>query len=156
MKKIKNPWIGIEGYNCVGCCPDNEIGLKMEFYEDSDEIVSFWDPTDNYQSWIDTLHGGIQSLIIDEICGWVLFRKLQTTGVTSRLEVKYLKPVTIKNNKLTIRARLAKHARNVAYIDAEIYNQEGVLCCKGTAIYFCAPREKAQETGLYECVLEEE
>ena len=29
MKKIKNPWIGIEGYNCVGCCPDNEIGLKM-------------------------------------------------------------------------------------------------------------------------------
>ena len=69
--------------------------------------------------------------------------------------MKYLKPVTIKNNKLTIRARLAKHARNVAYIDAEIYNQEGVLCCKGTAIYFCAPREKAQEIGLEECVLEE-
>jgi hypothetical protein len=44
----------------------------------------------------------------------------------------------------------------VAYIDAEIYNQEGILCCKGTAIYFCAPKEKAQETGLYECVLEEE
>ena len=67
MKKIKNPWIGLEGYNCIGCCPDNEIGLKMEFYEDGDDIVSFWDPTDNYQSWIDTLHGGIQSLIIDEI-----------------------------------------------------------------------------------------
>jgi hypothetical protein len=44
----------------------------------------------------------------------------------------------------------------VAYIEAEIYNAEGVVCSKGTAVYFCAPKEKAEEIGLYECVLEEE
>ena len=156
MKKIKNPWVDVEGYNCFGCCPDNEMGLKMEFYEDGDDIVSIWDPSMNYQSWINTLHGGIQSLIIDEICGWVLFRKLQCSGVTSRLEVKYLKPVNIKENTLTIRARLVKHVRNIAYLEAEIYNKAGEVCCKGTTVYFCASKEKSIETGLKECVLEEE
>ena len=36
MKKIINPWKGMEGYNCFGCAPNNEAGVKMEFYEDND------------------------------------------------------------------------------------------------------------------------
>ena len=26
MKKIINPWKGLEGYNCFGCAPNNEAG----------------------------------------------------------------------------------------------------------------------------------
>ena len=44
MKKIINPWKGLEGYNCFGCASNNEAGLKMEFYEDGDEVVSIWKP----------------------------------------------------------------------------------------------------------------
>ncbi len=39
MKKIINPWKGMEGYNCFGCAPNNEAGVKMEFYEDGDEVI---------------------------------------------------------------------------------------------------------------------
>ena len=49
MKKIINPWIGTEGYNCFGCAPNNEWGVKMEFYEDGDDIVSFWQPDGRFQ-----------------------------------------------------------------------------------------------------------
>ena len=42
MKKIINPWRDHPEYNCFGCCPDNPIGLHMEFYEDGDYIVSKW------------------------------------------------------------------------------------------------------------------
>ena len=51
-RKIINPWRrSAEGrlqgknhpeYNCFGCCPENPIGLHMEFYEDGDYIVSKW------------------------------------------------------------------------------------------------------------------
>ena len=58
MKKIINPWKGMEGYNCFGCAPNNEAGVKMEFYEDNDEVISIWRPRPEYQGWIDTLHGG--------------------------------------------------------------------------------------------------
>ena len=44
MKKIINPWKGLEGYNWFGCAPNNEAGIKMEFYEDGDEVVSIWKP----------------------------------------------------------------------------------------------------------------
>ena len=44
MKKIINPWKDLEGYNCFGCAPNNESGVKMEFYEDGDEVVSIWKP----------------------------------------------------------------------------------------------------------------
>lgn len=87
MKKIINPWKGLEGYNCFGCAPNNEAGVRMEFYEDGDEIVSIWKPRPEYQGWIDTLHGGIQAVLLDEICAWVVLRKLQTTGVTSKMEL---------------------------------------------------------------------
>lgn len=48
MRKIKNPWMDKEGYNCFGCSPDNPIGVHMEFFEDGDDIISFWKPQTHY------------------------------------------------------------------------------------------------------------
>ena len=31
MKKIINPWEGLDGYMCFGCAPNNPLGLHMEF-----------------------------------------------------------------------------------------------------------------------------
>ena len=56
--------------------------MGMEFYEDGDYIVSKWHPEKNYQGWVNTMHGGILSTLIDEVCGWVVTRKLQTSGNT--------------------------------------------------------------------------
>ena len=106
MKKIINPWKGLEGYNCFGCAPNNEAGVRMEFYEDGDEIVSIWKPRPEYQGWIDTLHGGIQAVLLDEICAWVVLRKLQTTGVTSKMETRYRKSVDTKDSHVVLRAAI--------------------------------------------------
>ena len=117
MRKIKNPWTDKEGYDCYGCCHDNPIGLHMDFYEDGDDIVCFWNPQQHFQGWVDTLHGGIQSTLIDEIASWVVFRKMSTTGVTSNLEVKFKKPVMTTENQITLRAHLVELRRNIATIE---------------------------------------
>lgn len=155
MKKIKNPWLGKEGYNCICCSPTNPIGLKLEFWEDGDDIVAIWHPSTNYQGWIDTLHGGVQSMLLDEVAGWVVTRKLQTTGVTSKIEVQYLKPISTLDKGLSIRARVTKQMRNIAFIEGEITNFEGELCTKASLVYFCASKQKAQEIGFVGCELEE-
>ena len=136
MKKIINPWRNHEGYNCFGCSPDNPIGLHMEFYEDGDYIVSTWHPEHNYQGWVDTMHGGILSTLIDEVCGWVVTRKLQTSGYT-------------------VRAKVTKQVRNLAYISAEITNSKGELCNEGEAIYFLMNEDKAKGMGFLHCEVEE-
>lgn len=145
MKKIINPWIGLEkeGYNCIGCAPNNPYGLKMEFYEDGDDIVSFWTPSENYQGWLHTLHGGIQSLLIDEIAGWLVARKMQTSGMTTNLEVKFKRPIaTGLDVTLEIRARLTGVRHNLASISSQILCN-GQLCTSGELTYFCFSKEKA-------------
>jgi uncharacterized protein (TIGR00369 family) len=124
MRKIKNPWLQKEGYHCFGCCPDNPAGVHMEFFEDGDEVVCFWLPQAHFQGWVDTLHGGIQSTLIDEIASWVVFRKLQTTGVTNKLEVKFMKPIMTTENQITLRARLVEMKRQVAFIEVKVYNSQ--------------------------------
>ena len=74
MKKIKNPWLHKPGYNCIGCSPDAPMGLHLDFWEDGEDVVSRWTPTADYQGWIATLHGGVQSLLIYEVAGWVVTR----------------------------------------------------------------------------------
>lgn len=156
MKKIKNPWLHKPGYNCIGCSPDNPMGLHLDFWEDGEDVVSRWTPTADYQGWIDTLHGGVQSLLLDEVAGWVVTRKLQTTGVTSKMVVQYVKPISTYDSLLTIRARISRQMRNVAFIEGEIYNAHGEVCTKATLTYFCASRQKAEETmGFCGCDVEE-
>lgn len=156
MKKIINPYKDLEGYFCFGCAPHNDAGLKMEFYEDGEDIVSVWKPDGKFQGWLNTLHGGIQSALIDEICAWVVMRKLQTTGVTSKMEVKYMKPVSTLDCQITLRAKMTNRMRNIVVIEAGLYNGNNELCSKGTCTYFTFPHEKAvSEMYFHECSLEE-
>jgi uncharacterized protein (TIGR00369 family) len=136
MKKISNPWIGVEGYNCFGCAPHNEAGVKMEFYEDGDEVVCVWQPRPEYQGWINTLHGGIQAVLLDEICAWVVIHKLQTTGVTSKMETRYMKPVMTTEEHVTLRARIVETKRNIVLLEAFLYNSKDELCTKALCTYF--------------------
>lgn len=156
MKKILNPWIHKEGYNCFGCAPNNASGLKMEFYEEGEEVISEWRPQPQYQGWIDTLHGGIQAVLLDEICAWVIVRKLQTTGVTSKMETRYLKPVSTNDRKLTLRAHIVETRRNIVTVEASLYSEAGVLCTQATCTYFTFSKEKAAEMGFQSCKLEDE
>ena len=155
MKKIINPWLNHPEYDCFGCCPDNPIGLHMEFYEDDDYIVSTWHPESHYQGWVNTMHGGILSTLIDEVCGWVVTSKLQTSGYTVQLNVKFRKAVPTTEPELTVRAKVTKQVRNLAYINAEIINNKGEVCNEGEAIYFLMPPEKAAEMGFLHCEVEE-
>ena len=156
MKKIRNPFAGLEdkGYNCFACCQSNPFGLKMEFYEDGEDVVCLWDSRNEYQSWVNTLHGGIQATLMDEIGGWVVSRKLQTTGITSHLNVKYRNPVPT-GVTLEIRARLKEMKRNLAFIEATI-SHEGKVCSSAEMIYFCFPKDRAAREFLFNgCELED-
>lgn len=156
MRKIKNPWTGKEGYDCFGCAPGNPVGLHMEFYEDSDDIVSFWRPVSHCQGWVDTLHGGIISTLMDETAGWVVSRKLQTTGVTSRLDVRFRKPVMTTETQVTLRAHIVSQMRNIVTIHVTLENAHGEVCDEADATYFTFSKDHAREMGFTSCDVEGE
>ena len=158
MKKIINPFLPLteKGYNCFACAPNNPYGLKMEFYEDGDDIVSFWSPDDNFQGWLKTLHGGIQATLIDECAGWLISRKFQTSGMTTNLNIKYKKPVpTGKDVTLEIRTRVKQVKRNFVFMEASIAHN-GEVCSTGELTFYCFTKEVAEKDFLFRgCEVEE-
>lgn len=157
MKKIINPWTDLDGYMCFACSPQNPVGLHMEFYEDGDDIVAFWKPTGYTQGWLNTLHGGIQSTLMDEVGGWIVVRKLQTTGVTSRLEAKFLKSISTNDSQICIRGRITEQKRNAVFIETEIYNSQDELCAQAKMVYFVVTPERAANEFFFKgCKTEDE
>ena len=129
MKKIINPWKGMEGYNCFGCAPNNEAGVKMEFYEDNDEVI----------------------------CAWVILRKLQTTGVTSKMETRYRKSISTNDSHVVLKAHIKEVKRNIVIIEARLYNKDEELCTEALCTYFTFPKEKArEEMHFLSCEVEDE
>ena len=131
MKKIINPWKGLDGYMCFGCAPENPQGLHMEFYEDGEDIVAFWKPESHYQGWLETLHGGIQTTMMDEL--------------TSRLDARFLKSISTREPRLMIRGRIKEQKRNAIFIETEIYNSQNELCSRADIVYFVVTKEQATE-----------
>lgn len=155
MKKIINPYLGKEGYNCICCSPNNPIGLRLEFWEDGEDVLTKWNPSQNYQGWVNTLHGGVISMLMDEVAGWVINRKLQTTGVTTRLEIKYRKPVLTDETQIIVRGHIAQQRRNIVTIALTLENEKGEICNEGEAVYFTFGEDKAREMGFDGCKVED-
>ena len=149
MRKIKNPYANLEGYNCFGCSPNNQSGLQMEFFEDGDFVVSEWEPKQHRAGYGNVLHGGIQSTILDEIASWLVYTKVKTAGVTATLNVKYKNTVFTDKGNLTIRAKLIDQNKRFATIHAEILDHEKKVCSEAEVKYFLFPLEIAQRKFHY-------
>ena len=149
MTKLNNPFIGVEDYNCFGCAPDNENGLRMEFYEDGDDVVSLWNAPDYFQGYNYILHGGVRASLIDELAAWVVFIKLKTAGYTTRLDVKYSGPVYTNRGTITLRGRVSGMKKNIAVVDVDLLDEKGVVVTSGTAEYFTIPEKIARKKMMY-------
>jgi acyl-coenzyme A thioesterase PaaI-like protein len=151
MRKIKNIHLkdDPEVYQCFGCSPYNEFGLQLEFWEDGDELVSFWNPRPILQSYPKVLHGGIQSTLLDEIAGWVVYVKCGTVGLTAEMKVRFKKPLMIDEGEITIRAKLLEQNKRFALIHAILMNTSGVVCAEAELRYFLLSESDAREKYNY-------
>ena len=95
-------------------------------------------------------------MLMDEVAGWVINRKLQTTGVTMQLNVKYKRPVMTTDTLVTVRGHIVGQRRNIVTIHLTLTNSAGELCDEGEAIYFTFGPDKAHEMGFDGCRVEGE
>ena len=150
-REIKNPFDQTkpEDYNCFGCSPHNKIGLKLQFFEEDADIVSMWKPQRDLEGYPGVVHGGIQSLLLDEIGAWTVYIKCKTGGVTTKIEVDYLSPLRIEKGAVTVRGRLLEQQGRTAKIRALLYDGDGDLCTEALVTYFIYPEEMARKRFFY-------
>ena len=149
MIKLINPKTDNEDAECFACSPHNAIGLKMEFYEKDDKIISFWEPDKNYEGFNNVLHGGIQATLIDETAAWSVFVKGATSGVTKSLEIQYINPVYINKGKIRLEAVYTEEDNKHARINVDLIDHKGRIATTGQAIYTIYPQKIARKKMNY-------
>lgn len=151
MRKIKNIHLNDdpEVYQCFGCSPHNESGLQLEFWDDGDELVSYWNPQPLLQSYPEVVHGGIQATLLDEIAGWVVYVKCGTVGLTAEMKVKFKHPLYINQGEITVRAKVTEQNKRLATIDAWLIDSSGKTCAEAELKYFLVSETVARKKYHY-------
>jgi len=144
-RKIRNVFAEND-YNCFGCSPTNPIGLRLEFYENGDFVETSWSPSSLYEGYPSAIHGGILSALIDETAAWTMYIKARRAGLTSRINIRYRKPVYSAQKEIFVRGTITNFVRNLCYIHVEILNESGEVCTEAEVVYFTfSPEKSVQE-----------
>jgi len=115
---------------CFCCGPENPHGLHLNIVRDGPEGVQTQFVADKrYCGWSRYLHGGVISLIFDELLGWVSFH-LGYDAVTARLEVRYRQPVPLES-RLILKAALKREERGLLDIDIIASLADGSVAAAG-------------------------
>jgi len=147
-RKIRNPFD--PGQNlCFGCGPANPAGLKLIFEEDDEKLYAEWQPSVHFQGYTNVLHGGIIATLLDETGAWCVNVKAGTSGVTSSMTVKYLKPVYISKGAVTIEAAIISREEKSVRLLCSLFDGEGKKCAEGDLNYFTYPEEIAKKRYHY-------
>ncbi len=149
MRKIINPYDKIDNHYCFACSKHNPIGLKLEFIEDGEFVISKWIPKKEFTGFHNVLHGGIQAVLMDEVAAWCVQIKHKTSGVTSKLETRYKKPIYIDGGEITLKSRITNVKRNLVTVLVELFDNNGDLCSESEAQYFTFSQKVAQEKLFY-------
>ncbi len=142
-RPVPNPFVDIAGYNCFACAPHNDCGLQLRFLTDGQQIWSDWRPEARYQGYGGVVHGGIQATLLDEVASWALYVLLGVAGLTSELQVAYLKPLHIEK-LVRASASIKKLERRFVRVNATLI-QEREECARAEMRYRVIPPQLARD-----------
>ncbi|MCS6800110.1 MAG: PaaI family thioesterase, partial [Myxococcota bacterium] len=126
---------------CFGCGPHNPSGLRLRFEREDDEVVTRWTPPPGFDGPPRVLHGGLQATIADEVAGWALVGLLGRMGITTSLEIRYVRPVQL-GHEIEARAKLASRAESVVTLHVSL-RQHGRTAAMARVRYMLVDEEKA-------------
>ncbi len=140
MKKnileIENIFTDLPQYNCYVCSPFHNNGLNLKFYYDKDEKVVF-SPIifhEENAGFPNVVHGGFQSMVLDEIMFWAAYYFQKKITVTANMNISFLSPVPT-GIEFFAKSRILKASKRIYKIESWIELDQKVLSkAEGTFI----------------------
>ena len=122
---------GEEHHRCLLCGAANDLGLGLRFSVQPDgSVLARFACSDTFQSYPETLHGGVISALLDAAMTNALFA-VGIVGLTAELSVRFLAPVVLNQDAL-VRAVIERDCDPLYYLRAGL-EQHGQLMARATA-----------------------
>ena len=74
---------------------ENPVGLHLHFFWIPNGVMAFFTPKPEHQSYNGRMHGGLITVLLDEIMGNYLFKKEGVPAYTARIDLRFRTPVQI-------------------------------------------------------------
>lgn len=122
-----------DGY-CFVCGPKNPIGLKLDFHFNGKTIKTEFIPGKEHQGYVDIVHGGIISTLLDEVM-IKLAIAMDMPAVTASMEIRLRKAVNV-GEKIKVHAKMLKITSKLleSYAEAVTENNVVVAEAKGKLV----------------------
>lgn len=115
---------------CFVCGSQNAHGLNLKVERDGEKgVKAEFIADERYRGWSDYLHGGIISLIFDELLGWLSFY-MGYDAMTARVEMRYRKPVPL-GSKVIFTGSLETEYKNLLDINTLARMEDGAIAAEG-------------------------
>jgi uncharacterized protein (TIGR00369 family) len=128
-----DPYTFGKDQTCFGCGPHNAHGLQLKFTREGDCVRSRFTLAKGYDGPPGILHGGLQAMILDEIAGWTLVGLLGRIGLTSSMNVRYLRSMRL-DQEMIAEGRIVATTESQITVKTSI-SQQGKVGCIGRVSY---------------------
>ena len=118
-----------DGY-CFVCGPKNPIGLKLVFSFDGNTIKTDFIPRKEHQGYVDIVHGGIISTLLDEVMVKLAI-ELGMPAVTAQMDIRHKNSLKV-GQKITVTAEIIKDTKKVLTSYAKAVTNNGIVIADAT------------------------
>ncbi|WP_003540473.1 PaaI family thioesterase [Desulfotomaculum nigrificans] len=130
---------------CFACGRNNPIGLKLDIKHKGDICYTTFTPKTEHSGWLNVMHGGLLSTIMDEVMAhWLWGRGIP--AMTVEMTTRYLKPVPI-GEPIVVTARLQLDRGRMATLEADVTLADGTQVARAVAKYIKTERGLQIESG---------
>ena len=117
---------------CFACGEENPIGLHLHFFGIPNGVVAFFTPKPEHQSYDGRMHGGLITVLLDEIMGNYLFRKEGVPAYTARIDLRFRTPVKI-GDTIRCEGHEVKRKGRLVIMEGVITNPDGTVAAEATS-----------------------
>lgn len=130
---------------CFGCGEENPIGAKLNFYKVSDNsICSTHLVPKTWGGWGKIVHGGLQTLLMDEVAGWSIVSLLDEACLTINVELNFLKPLYVET-EVEIIGEILENKEKDILVRSFIKDQDGEICTQGLFTFRKVSKKKIEQ-----------
>ncbi|MCG0283805.1 PaaI family thioesterase [Streptomyces sp. PSAA01] len=141
---VSLPWLDEPRFKCFGCSPRNRIGLALQMYRlDDGRLASDITFSDEYASYPGVVHGGIVSVLVDELMGDLIALDRGLLAFSVTLRTKFLRPLQIGAPYRAV-ARIVREDGGVVHAEADVVSPEGTTHVMANSAYRPISSEQAE------------
>jgi acyl-coenzyme A thioesterase PaaI-like protein len=143
---VELPWRVLPDYQCFGCSPANDRGLRLRFTHTADDgIQCAFTVGRTFESYPGVVHGGISGTVCDEIMGNLLVLRLGASVYTTSLRMRYVEPLAVGTSyRCTASTDAAAGGAGPYQAHAEITGPDGRAIVFATGTYQPVTPEQAR------------